>query len=142
MSMLPASFHLLFLQSSSSFRFNRLCCSLLSRFNFVSCCFVSLNPHGSLNPSRQLTTFEKEALALGFKFDSGKDRYTLAEHVERNYKYNESDVDKGFIQGILTCCKALADSEPSSLPRRYILALKELANDRSIIVTQADKGGG
>ena len=39
--------------------------------------------------SRRLTQYEKEALALGLKFDSGKDRYTLAEHIERNYKYNE-----------------------------------------------------
>ena len=92
--------------------------------------------------SRQLNDNEKEALALGLKFDSGKDRYTLAEHVERNYKYNESDADKGFIQGILTCCKALADNEPSSLPRRYVQALNDLANDKSIIITQADKGGG
>ena len=92
--------------------------------------------------SRQLTTNEKEALALGLKFDSGKDKFSLAEHVERNYKYNESDADKGFIQGILTCCKALADSEPSSLPRRYLQALKDLANDKNIIITQADKGGG
>ena len=92
--------------------------------------------------SRQLSDHEKEALALGLKFDSGKDRYTLAEHVERNYKYSESDADKGFIQGVLTCCKALADNEPSSLPRRYMQALNELANDKSIIITQADKGGG
>ena len=92
--------------------------------------------------SRHLTTYEKEALALGLKFDSGKDRYSLAEHVERNYKHNESDADKGFMQGILTCCKALADKEPCSLPRRYVQALECLANDKNIIVTQADKGGG
>ena len=70
--------------------------------------------------SRQLTEYEREALALGLKFDSGKDKFSLAEHIERNYKYSESDADKGFIQGILTCCKALADSEPCSLPRRYV----------------------
>ena len=92
--------------------------------------------------SRELSQYEKEALALGLKFDSGKDRYTLAEHIEHNYKHSESETDKGFIQGVLTCCKALADSEPSKLPKRYTQALKQLANDRSIVVTQADKGGG
>ena len=92
--------------------------------------------------SRQLTTNEKEALALGLKFDSFKDKLSLAEHVDRNYKYNDSDADKGFIQGILICCKALADSEPSSLPRRYMQALKDVANNKNIIITQADKGVG
>ena len=70
--------------------------------------------------SRQLADFEREALALGLKFDSGKDKYSLAEHVERNYKYSESDADKGFVQGVLACCKALADDTPCGLPRRYV----------------------
>ena len=92
--------------------------------------------------SRTLTDYEKEALSLGLKYDSGKDKYSFAEHIERNYKWNDSDVDKGYIQGILTCCKALADREPRSLPRRYIEALHCLANDSDILVTRADKGGG
>ena len=69
--------------------------------------------------SRVLTDYQKEALSLGLKFDSGRDKYSFAEHIERNFKWNESDVEKGYVQGILTCCKALADQEPSSLPRRY-----------------------
>ena len=92
--------------------------------------------------SRSLSENEKEALSLGLKFDAGKDKYSFVEHIERNYKWNDSDADKGFIQGILTCCKALADQQPSSLPRRYVRALKNLANDDSVVVTQADKGGG
>ena len=36
----------------------------------------------------------------------------------------------------------LADKEPNSLPRRYIKVLEGLAEDKTIIVTQADKGGG
>ena len=92
--------------------------------------------------SRQLTDNEKEALSLGLKFDAGRDKYSFAEHVERNYKWNDSDVEKGFVQGIVTCCKALADKEPNSLPRRYIRALRNIANDSSVVVTQADKGGG
>ena len=66
---------------------------------------------------RQLTIYEKEALALGLKFGSGKDKLSLAEHVEENYKYNEIDAGKGFIQCILTCCTAMPDTEPSSLLR-------------------------
>ncbi|XP_043197909.1 uncharacterized protein LOC122368238 [Amphibalanus amphitrite] len=92
--------------------------------------------------SRTLNDYESEALALGLKFDSGRDKYSFADHVERNYRWNDSDVEKGYIQGILTCCKALSDKQPGSLPRRYLKALRDLANDSGIIVTQADKGGG
>ena len=92
--------------------------------------------------SRQLSDDEKEALALGMKFDSGRDRSTYTEHVQRNYKSHEDDVEKGFIQGIILCCKALADNEPDKLPRRYMKALKMLADDMSILITTADKGGG
>ena len=91
---------------------------------------------------RPLTSTEKEALSLGLKFDSGKDRFTFVEHVDRNYKWDDSDAEKGFMQGILAVCKALADKEPGSLPRRYIKALENLAVDKNIVVTQADKGGG
>ena len=91
---------------------------------------------------RPLSQTEKEALSLGLKFDSGKDRFSFVEHVDRNYKWNDSDVDKGFMQGILAVCKALADKEPNSLPRRYLIALEGLAKDKNIVVTQADKGGG
>ena len=92
--------------------------------------------------TRQLTPTEKEALSLGMKFDSGRDRFTFVEHVDRNYRWDDSDADKGFMQGLLAVCKMLADKEPNSLPRRYIKALEGLAEDKTIIVTQADKGGG
>ena len=92
--------------------------------------------------SRSLSDNEKEALSLGLKFDAGKDKYSFVEHIQRNYKWNDCEAEKGFIQGILTCCKALADEQASSLPKRYLRALKALANDDNIVVTQADKGGG
>ena len=92
--------------------------------------------------SKVLSNNEKQALSLGLKFDSGKDRYTFAEHVNRNYKWNDSETEKGFVQGILTCFKALADNEKSYLPRRYTEALKNLAKNEQIVITQADKGGG
>ena len=85
---------------------------------------------------------EKEALSLGLKFDSGIDQCSYMGHVDRNYKWNDSDAEKGFIQGILAVCKTLADNEPSSLPKRHLKALEELAKDDNIVVTQADKGGG
>ena len=84
----------------------------------------------------------KYLLFYGLKFDSGKDRLTLVEHVSKNYKSSDTNVDKGFIQGVLTCCKILADKECNSLPKRYQEALKDLAKDDSIIITSADKGGG
>ena len=92
--------------------------------------------------NRPLNKTEIEALSLGLKFDSGRDRYSFVEHVDRNYKWEDSDAEKGFIQGILAVCKALADNEPNGLPRRYLLALETLAKDKNIVITQADKGGG
>ena len=91
---------------------------------------------------RPLTNYEKEALALGVKFDTGRDKSHYVDHVRRNYRWNEDDVEKGFIQGVLLCCKALTDQEKDKLPRRYMEAIKKLANDSSVIITQADKGGG
>ena len=92
--------------------------------------------------SRPLSKNEKEALALGVKFDTGKDKNQYIDHVRRNYRWNEDDIEKGFIQGILMCCKALADKEHDKLPKRYMEALKRLSSDTSVVITQADKGGG
>ena len=91
---------------------------------------------------RPLSPTEKEALSLGLKFDSGVDRCSYTGHVDRNYRWSDNDTDKGFIQGILAVCKILADKEPESLPKRYLKALEGLAEDKNVIVTQADKGGG
>ena len=71
--------------------------------------------------SRQMSDIEKEALSLGLKFDSGKDKRSFVEHVNKNYRWNDPDVDKGFVQGVLACCKALADDENRSMPRRYLI---------------------
>ena len=62
--------------------------------------------------SRPLSDYEKEALALGVKFDTGKDKNQYVDHVRRNFRWNDEDIEKGFIQGVLMCCKTLADQEP------------------------------
>ena len=92
--------------------------------------------------SHELSGNEREALSLGYKFSTGKDSEAYVDHLNKNYKYDDSHAEKGFIQGIVACCKALADRETNSLPRRYQLALDDLAKDQSIIITQAYKGGG
>ena len=92
--------------------------------------------------SRELSQYEEEALSLGLKFSSGKDKMDLTEHVIKNYSYSDQEADKGFIQGVITCCKAIADSEQSALPKRYMVALAGLAKDNTIVISSADKGGG
>ena len=89
-----------------------------------------------------LTESEKQALSLGLKFDTGNDRCTLSEGVSKNQNFRDSDMQKGFVQGILIACKALADNEPDRIPLRSKLALDSLAKDESIVVTSTDKGGG
>ena len=92
--------------------------------------------------SRTLSKYEEEALSLGLKFSSGKDNKELSDHIVKNYRFHDSESDKGFIQGVLTCCKAISDSEPNALPQRYMKALAVLAKDSSVVITSADKGGG
>ena len=92
--------------------------------------------------SRMLSNTEKEALSLGLKFDCGKVKTPFIDNITRNYKWDKSDIEKGFIQGVLTCCQAMANEEESNMPRRYFQALKTLADDQSIVITPADKGGG
>ena len=37
---------------------------------------------------------------MGLKFDAGKHHKSLIQLVNKNYRWDESDVEKGFIQGI------------------------------------------
>ena len=60
----------------------------------------------------------------------------------KNYRYKDSDIDKGFVQGFTAGCAAFSNATISALPRRYLTALKELSEDGNTIVTTADKGGG
>ena len=91
---------------------------------------------------RKLTDVEIQALSLGLKFDTGKCDRSYLDLLMKNNKFGDSDVDKGFKQGVATCMSALARSNRLAMPRRYLSAIQELANDDSIVVTSADKGGG
>lgn len=83
-----------------------------------------------------------EVLSLGLKFDIGEDRMDYAEYVSKNYRWKDNDASKGFNQGVLACYKALAMENRSAIPRRHREALADLSRDESIVITQADKGGG
>lgn len=91
--------------------------------------------------SKRLTHTELEALSLGLKFSTGLDNKDLIDYVVSNHRWTDSDVDKGFIQGITACCVADASSRPPAIPRRYVTALKSLRDDETIVITQADKRG-
>ena len=43
--------------------------------------------------SWELSSNEMESLSYGLKFDSGKDRLTLVEHISKNYRSNDTNVD-------------------------------------------------
>lgn len=88
-----------------------------------------------------LTPTQEEALSLGFKFGSGINKKDYIDYAIRNFRYNESGVDKGIKQGIVLCCAAAVATEKPSLPRRYVKALKELKRNENIVITTADKGG-
>ena len=67
--------------------------------------------------SKRLTNTEQAALSLGLKFDTGTDKKSYVEHVSRNYKWNDKDVEKGLTHGILAFCKALSNSKPRVIPK-------------------------
>ena len=91
---------------------------------------------------RTLTEEEMQGLSLGLKFDTGKSDQKYTDLLAKNNKFSDSDVDKGFKQGISTCLSALARSNRYALPRRYVRALRDLAEDDRIVIISADKGGG
>ena len=92
--------------------------------------------------NRPLRQVETEALSLGLKFDTGKSSNRYLDDIIRNTKYNDSDIDKGFKQGFTTCLSALAGSSRPVIPRRYLVALRDLARNSDIVISPSDKGGG
>ena len=94
------------------------------------------------NLSRKiLTPYEKEALSFGLKFATGiPKKHELAGTITTNYRSNDDDFIKGYIQGIITC--TTTQENQLTIPRRYITALKNLSKDESIIISPSDKGGG
>ena len=88
-----------------------------------------------------LTDTETEALSLGLKFSTGGGRYQLTDLISRNYRHTDSDFTKGFIQGILISATTPSNFE-SSIPKRYVLALKKLKRNNNIHITPSDKSGG
>ena len=92
--------------------------------------------------SRRLTEVEKEALSLGAKFDTGVRKNDLADLLIKNHRWKDSSTDQGMMQGLSLAAHISALEQPSTLPRRYTKALKDLNKDESIELTSADKGGG
>ena len=91
--------------------------------------------------NRVLTQTEQEALSFGLKFAIGINKTSITDTVTRNYRYTDTDFNKGFIQGIITSSIDTSDSH-YALPTRHINALKDLSRDNNIHITSADKGGG
>ena len=91
---------------------------------------------------RVLSQVEKEVLSLGPKFDTGTQKSDLADWLIANHRWNDPSTDQGVMQGLVMATHTSAKSTPSSLPHRYLAALKNLRSDESIRLTNADKGGG
>ena len=90
---------------------------------------------------KQLNDVEEEALSFGLKFAIGLPKNNIDDTISKNYRYSDTDFDKGFVQGIITSSFCSSTNE-STIPLRYIQALKNLAKDTSIHITTADKVGG
>nr|XP_027233031.1 uncharacterized protein LOC113824484 [Penaeus vannamei] len=55
---------------------------------------------------------------------------------------NLSALERGFLQGVVTCAVAAAKDREPAIPARYTRTLQELGRDESIVIAPADKGGG
>ena len=89
-----------------------------------------------------LSEVEKEVLSLCPKFDTGTQNRDLADWLIANHRWSDPPTDQGVMQGLVLATYTSAKGTPSSLPRRYVAALKGLRADESIRLTNADKGGG
>jgi len=91
---------------------------------------------------KPLTETQRQALSLGLKFDTGSLSKGMADFIESNYRRNLSAIERGFLQGVVTCAVASAKGRKPAIPARYIKALQELGRDDSVVIAPADKGGG
>lgn len=55
---------------------------------------------------KRLSNVETQALAIGLKFNTGKNYREYIEYINRHYRWKERDMDKGFKQGIVTFSSA------------------------------------
>ena len=91
--------------------------------------------------SRNLTRTKKEVLWLEVKFDTGKDGSSFIQLVNRNYKWDDSDVEKALSKGYPPAVKPWpTENVAACRAGTYYQALLTLAKDKSIVI--ADKGGG
>lgn len=90
------------------------------------------------NPSSHtLTTTQEETLSLGLKFGTGIDN-----NNRWNNRWKNENVNRGLNQGIALCCSVAATRKKTSIPRRYVKALRELKENGNSKITSAYKGGG
>ena len=88
----------------------------------------------------ELNNYERESLSLGLKFATGTESHTsLMELFKKNYRTQDSEFDRGFIQGILI--SNYKQNPDPIIPKRYIDALKNLSKNNNIRITPSDKGG-
>ena len=87
-----------------------------------------------------LTTTQLEALGFGLKFATGLPHHSMTDLITKNYRFNDTDFRKGFIQGIIAITSH--NIPETTIPKRYIEALKQLHHKKTLIITPSDKGGG
>ena len=74
----------------------------------------------------QLSTVETEALQFGLEFDTGVNNLNIVNLININFKYNNSDSNKGIIQGLITATTNI-NTDDYALPRTHIAALRILS---------------
>ena len=83
------------------------------------------------------------ALSLGLKFAPGAGESDTGRLLAINIRRVLSDLDQGFVQGIIFALETMSREERRPvLPRRFLHALKDLKSKNGVVITSPDKGGG
>lgn len=64
----------------------------------------------------------------------------MADFIDSNYRRNLSTIERGFLQGIVTCIVTSAKESEPAVPASYNKTIQELGRDNYIIIATADKG--
>ena len=90
-----------------------------------------------------LTKDQLSALSLGLKFATGTGGSDTGRLLASNNRRDLSDLDQGFVQGIIFALETMSREERRPvLPRRFLHALKDLKSKNDVVITSPDKGGG
>ena len=88
----------------------------------------------------ELSKNETLALSYGLKFAVGTNKMDTTGTITKNHRYSDSEFERGFIQGLISA--TLSTENEYTLPKRFVSAIQNLSQNKDLVISPADKGGG